>query len=183
MIELLYEKLTKLQLIPTILKSVDMWDSLIINRRKPYTYRVFTQIDDVRICLHKFEKCDEHEAFLHPHSWPGAFIILDGAYKMKVGFSEDRISQPKHFVDFHLSKYSSYQIDNPLIWHSVIPLTTTYTVMINKSPWPIDYAHKDIRTTKGKDLEKMPENELIEHLNKFKILINQWTAYRLINKI
>jgi len=63
--------LTKLNDYISKLKKYDIraynWDSLIINRRKPYTYRLFTQIDQDRICLHKFDTCLSEEAFFHPH--------------------------------------------------------------------------------------------------------------------
>jgi len=82
MIEILRDK------IPDICKSVqsvvrgeeslDEWGSLVINRRKPHTYRVFRQFGEYRVCLHRFESCSEEEAFPHPHPWPGAFLLLKG---------------------------------------------------------------------------------------------------------
>lgn len=162
-----------LKAVPSLLNDKNRWDSLVINRRKPFTYRVFTQWDDLRICLHKFDTCDTHEAFSHPHPWPSAFAILDGSYKMQVGFSKDRESKPEDVMTVVMSTGSRYEIINPLTWHSVIPLKTTYTIMVNGEPWDTEHvAHKDIRTTKGKDLEKMPENELEQHLKYFHFLVD-----------
>ena len=146
------------------------WDSLIINRRKPYTYRVFTQLDNgMRLCLHRFEPCDTHEAFAHPHPWPGAFKILMGEYRMMLGYScngrED--SNYKETATLILSRGSQYEIIDPLTWHAVIPTQTTYTIMINDEAWDASFAHKDVRTTKGKDLEKMEEPDLIHVLELF----------------
>ena len=77
-----------LNMLPDILRDRAAWDSLIVNRRKPYTYRVFTTLPTgLRLCLHKFDPCHTHEAFTHPHPWPGAFIILEGKYKMMSGYS------------------------------------------------------------------------------------------------
>jgi hypothetical protein len=158
-----------------ILDDVTKWDSLIVNRRKPHTYRVFTQLPNgLRLCLHKFDICDKHESFLHPHPWPGAFMILKGAYEMEVGYSADRLSEPSHVAKFILQEGSKYEIQTPLTWHSVTPLDITYTIMINGPAWDADYAHKDVRTTKGKDLDKMPEDELKEHLAIFKRLVGDW---------
>lgn len=158
--------------LPSLLSKLENWDSLIVNRRKPYTYRVFTQLPNgLRLCLHKFDPCHDHEAFSHPHPWPGAFVILEGRYKMQVGYSTERLSQPMQVTTLILPRFSMYEIISPLTWHSVIPLETTYTVMVNGEPWPADVAHKDVRTTKGKDLDKMPEDELIEHLAKFQHLV------------
>ena len=173
--EMLCKLYEAMDLLPQLISKREVWDSLIVNRRKPYTYRVFTTLPNgLRLCLHKFDPCHTHEAFSHPHPWPGAFTILQGAYNMKVGYSVDRQQKPDSVVDLELSKFSCYEIINPLTWHSVIPLETTYTVMINDTPWDADYAHQDVRTTKGKDLDKMPEQDLLSHLMKFKVHSLEW---------
>lgn len=60
-------------ILPAVLESINRndedWVSLIINRRKPWTYRVFKMFDDVRVCLHAFDECSQDEAFPHPHPW------------------------------------------------------------------------------------------------------------------
>jgi hypothetical protein len=161
--------------LPVLLTQREKWDSLIVNRRKPYTYRVHTQLaSGLRCCLHKFDPCHDHEAFAHPHPWEGAFIVLEGGYKMWVGHSQDRVTSPDSVMTLVLRKHSEYEIVNPLTWHSVIPLMTTYTVMVNGMPWTPEVAHQDVRTTKGKDLEKMPEDELRDHLRKFEGLVREW---------
>lgn len=170
-----------LNLLPDILKDRTAWDSLIVNRRKPYTYRVFTTLPSgLRCCLHKFDPCHTDEAFAHPHPWPGAFIIMDGKYRMMTGYSCGGRLEPgyskvrKPFTQI-LTKYCEYEIINPLTWHSVTPLETTYTVMVNDTPWDTETtAHKEVRMTKGKDLDKMPEEDLIEHLARFQWLVGEW---------
>jgi hypothetical protein len=161
--------------LPSLLNMPSRWDSLIVNRRKPHTYRVFTQVDDLRICLHKFNTCDRHEAFAHPHPWPGAFIIMQGSYHMDTWFSPSRTESYRHKVaSFVLTKHSKYEIINPLTWHSVIPLETTYTVMVNGPAWDKEVAHVDVRRTAGKDLDKMPADELAHHLNIFQLLVRRY---------
>lgn len=164
--------------LPALLNDVKNFDSLIVNRRKPYTYRVFTNsqqwdghcLRNYRICLHKFDPCDTHESFLHPHPWPGAFTILKGSYKMKVGYSVSRTEKPSDVLDLILRAGSSYEITNPLTWHAITPLETTYTVMVNGEPWDAETAHVNVVTTKGKDLDKLEPNKLQEHLDIFKNL-------------
>jgi hypothetical protein len=156
--------------LPELLKDSNQWDSLIVNRRKPYTYRVFHQFsNDVRICLHKFDVCSATESFIHPHPWPGAFVVMYGCYRIQVGYSRDRVSPPESVTKLILSRFSMYEIDNPLTWHSVTPLEPTYTIMVNGIPWDKEtVAHKEVRTTVGKDLDKMPEEDLKQHLQVFK---------------
>lgn len=163
--------------INNLLSQPEVWDSLIVNRRKPHTYRVFTQspLDDKdRICLHKLDKCSLHESFSHPHPWAGAFLILKGGYSMKVGKSIDRESPPFDVANFELYIGSMYEITNPLTWHAITPIEETYTIMVNSEPFSPEIAHQDCRTTKGKDLDKMPEDELLQHLEIYKDLIQRW---------
>lgn len=165
-----------LELLQYNLEVSTLWDSLIVNKRKPYTYRVFTVDGPLRVCLHKFDPCDTHEAFSHPHPWPAAFIILQGSYRMKLGYTHNR----KHMYPYDvcntiLTKYSRYEILDPMTWHSVIPLETTYTVMVNGPAWDKDtVAHSAVRTTAGKDLDKMPPDELESHLDIFKRLVGDY---------
>ena len=154
------ERLT--EILPEVHKSLsdkEEWDSLVINRRKPWTYRIFRQFGDYRVCLHTFLECGADEAFLHPHPWPGAFLILKGSYVQTIGFSQtkDKDSMPNLIYREVLSANSMYEILDQKIWHSVQPLSMCYTVMINGQPW--DEPHQAIRTTKGKDLQKLSPND------------------------
>lgn len=162
-----------LKLLPELLDDPDKWDSLVINRRKPWTYRVFTFLPDgTRLCLHKFHECDVEEAFLHPHPWKAAFVILRGSYNMTLGRTQTRTqSLPDPVAKIVLTKGCRYEILEPMTWHNVIPTEETYTVMVNDTPWDSEYAHRSVRTTRGKDLDKMPREELIQHLAKFKELL------------
>lgn len=154
--------------LPMLLYTVNDWKSLIINRRKPFTYRVFKQFGDYRVCLHKFEGCDEHEAFLHPHPWPGAFCIIHGKYMMNVGYSVDLVQKP-HMVYRQLQVTGSrYEIVEPKAWHSVIPVGgEVYTVMLNGKPWESGVHHESTVTTKGKDLQTMTDDELADFLREY----------------
>ncbi len=159
-------------LLPTILADlhdVRGWDSLIINKRQPYTYRVFRQYGNYRACLHAFDPCESTESFSHPHPWPGAFLLLKGSYIHSMGGSFDLEGQPEFFERSILRSYSMYEIINPRTWHSVQPLERTYTLMVNGEPWATP--HKAVRTTKGKDLLVMEPEQLKVHLDEFKVLL------------
>ena len=165
-----------LMTLPPLLDDMSRWESLIINRRKPYTYRVHTQLNDLRVCLHKFETCSEEESFFHPHPWPGAFLVLSGGYRMGVGHSQSLTAKPDHVVTIDLTKWCRYEITEPTTWHSVTPSGLTYSVMVNGPPWG-HLAHQDVRTTKGKDLEKMSDESLEEHLRAFRFLIEEYNRH------
>ena len=120
-----------------MLENPTTWDSLIVNRRKPITYRVFRYLADAtRVSLHKFDPCDRHEAYPHPHPWPGAFTILEGSYRMWIGFTPDLESrEPITVTETVLTAGSRYEIVEPRTWHSVTPLEECWTVMVNGTPW------------------------------------------------
>lgn len=168
MLEILNQVLKDL---PTYMQDVGNWDSLVINRRKPYTYRAFYKIGELRICLHRFEVCDEHEAFPHPHPWPAAFKILKGSYKMGLARSENRESPPLPVATTIMTAGSSYEIVDPMTWHTIQPIQECYTVMVNGLPWDKEVTHKEVRTTKGKDLQSMSAQELADHFAVFNGLL------------
>jgi hypothetical protein len=174
--EMLAKLSESLAVLPDILLRREAWDSLIVNRRKPFTYRVFTTLPSgLRLCLHKFDPCHTHEAFAHPHPWPGAFAVLRGRYRMVVGYSRNRHDAPAEVTTLELNAHSCYEIINPLTWHAVVPLVPTHTVMVNGAPWDTETtAHTSVRTTRGKDLDKMPEAELLDHLAVFRELVREW---------
>ena len=163
--------------LPELLESPDGWDSLVINRRKPVTHRVHRNIGDIRVCLHYFEECLPSEAFEHPHPWPAAFAIMSGSYLMKLGQSSDRHTKPLTMDPTILMVHGSqYEIVDPLTWHSVIPNDKhgVYTIMVNGEPWPPEIAHTEVRTTKGKDLDKLSPQELQRMLSIFKSFLRDW---------
>lgn len=157
------------------------WDSLVINRRQPITYRLFARIDDLRICLYKFKPCDKHESFYHPHPWPAAFFVLSGSYMMELGkYSYIDSLDSVNISKMQLGQYSSYEMIDPLLGHSISPVTDTYTIMINGPEYT--HRHKECRRTKGKDLERMEEQEKRDQLLIFDMFINLYRRTYLCNK-
>lgn len=161
--------------IKDLLSESSEWDSLIVNRRKPHTYRVFYNTGMFRICLHKFDTCDTEESFKHPHPWPAAFTVLKGSYLMGLGRSEDKFSNPESVATMLMKAGSAYEMVDPLTWHFIVPLEETYTIMINGEPYREAVAHTSVRRTGGKDLDKMPEDELKLHLAKFSEMLEGYT--------
>lgn len=161
-----------LKALPKLLNKVEIWDSLIINKRKPETYRVFTYVGSYRICLHHFKAADTEDAFWHPHAWPAAFALLKGSYDLHLGRMPNKASQEVEGVNkFRMVAGSRYEMINPLDTHKIVPMTDTYTVMVNGTPYSKNLVHSAVRTTKGKDLEKMSSDELKSQLYKFSIMM------------
>ena len=167
-------------MIPEVISALNshqsgQWDSLIIDRRKPHTLRISRMFGDYRICLHRFESCTELQAFAHPHPWPGAFTILSGSYKLALGRSNNLEDKPKWISNLVMQAWSQYEITDPLVWHKVQPLETTYTIMANGPVW--DVQHSETRTTKGKDLKRMTDEAKERHIGYFRSMLLTWQRY------
>jgi hypothetical protein len=169
-----------LKILPPLLDTPERWGSLIINRRRPVTYRAFLMLDDVegiitpskglRVCLHHFEPCSEKEAFMHPHPWPSAMLVLSGQYRMKIGYTKANTDKSPALIvlDEILAAGSRYSMTEPMGCHAVQPLTHCWSIMINGEPWPEGKVHVMAPTTKGKDLDSMTPEQLKIHLDAFK---------------
>ena len=139
------------------------WESIVINRRKPHTYRAFIQFEASRICLHRFDACDRDDSFSHPHPWPSSMLILSGKYEMAVGRTPDLLSsEPSSVIFVTLSAGSVYHMLDQHTWHKVIPRTQCYSLMVNGPRWV--NAHQQAPSTKGKRLEPMGSGDLVQHL-------------------
>lgn len=150
------------------------WGSIVINKRKPHTYRAFLQHDDTRICLHRFEACEVEDSFAHPHPWPSSMLILAGEYDMVVAHTPDLTSgEPSPVIHVTLNAGSIYHMNDRHTWHQVIPRTQCYSLMVNGPRW--DAPHRRAPSTSGKGLDPMPDDTLANHLAKCRELIG---AYR-----
>lgn len=153
------------------LREYDSWDSLIINRRKPETYRIFRQFGENRVCLHRFSPCNSQESFWHPHPWPAAFKIMYGKYRLDLGFTPNGEDKPTVVSSCVMSAGSSYEMLDENTWHKITPLddSPVYTIMLNGPPYPDP--HIKTVTTKGKDLDKMSEGAKLEMMWDFMYLV------------
>ena len=160
--------------LPAMLGRPDLWDSLVIDRRKPVTLRAFATLGGgCRVCLHRFHPCASDEAFFHPHPWPGAFFVLDGAYRMRTGLSPDLHADAEPLYESVYAAGSGYEITHPRLWHAIMPVGDglVHTVMLNGPVWPPDQRHARTVTTQGKDLKQIDPADLPGFLAAFAGLV------------
>lgn len=139
------------------------WGSIVIDKRKPHTYRAFIQTGEDRICLHRFEACEAKDSFAHPHPWPSSMLVLSGTYDMAVAHTADlQSSEPSPVIDVTLSSGSIYHMLDRHTWHQVIPRTECYSLMVNGPRW--SDAHRRAPSTSGKGLQPMSDELLRSHL-------------------
>lgn len=153
------------------------WGSIVINKRKPHTYRAFIEHDNSRICLHRFDACEPEDSFAHPHPWPSSMLILSGQYDMAVSHTPDLTSgEPSPVINVTLSAGSIYHMQDRHTWHQVIPRTQCWSLMVNGPRW--DDAHRRAPSTGGKGLDPMPDDVLANHLENSRELIGVYLKSR-----
>lgn len=137
------------------------WNSIFVDYNPPFVERVWTQLADRRVFLHKILPCDPEEALFHPHPWPSAVKILSGRYQMGIGYAGGSIAPPVAMTTI-LGPGSVYEMNDIDGWHYVAPLEEpVMSLMITGEPWGRTWVPKS-----DKHLEQLPR-EKINHILDF----------------
>lgn len=162
--------------LPAMLQDTGRWKSMVMNRYKPVINRAYTPVGEDLLSLHRMD-CfgTKGKALFHPHPWPGAFYILKGNYKLKLGVTVDLIAKfPETAATIYLKENCSYEMPSPYTWHAVEPIDDcTYTIMLNGPTWPVGVRHSLIHHESDEELGFKPmDNEtLVKHLDEFQQLL------------
>lgn len=121
--------------------SLDDFNSKKVTYRKPEVWRLWIQVGDYRVNLHKIFKSEIQELF-HPHPWIMRTDIIKGTCEVGFGFG---IKEPALSNKSIFTAGSSYEMLHPELWHYVKP-TSDYvlTIMVSGKPWlsDVDYSIK-----------------------------------------
>jgi hypothetical protein len=141
------------------------WDSLLINKRDPITYRLSIQRDK-RYCLHYMKSGISKP---HPHKYNVRVKILAGRYKHHL-FYDDGVNLNKISHE-NLHQGSSYEIRYPNVYHQieVEPLAASYSVMINDYDFSVP--NRGCISTQNNQLGPIPEKEKLELIEEFKRIL------------
>ena len=159
----------ELALVKDLLENKE-WDSLLIDKRDPITYRLFIVHEGHRYCLHHMRSGKTKS---HPHKYNARVKILAGRYEHTIFVEEksahlDESDRLREVYRETLHKDSSYCIEHPEIFHSVEikPFAYCYSLMIN------DYDFKNPNpsciSTAGNNLGPIPEEKKQELIKEFK---------------
>jgi len=151
--------------LPALLRdSGTPWQSLNVTYEDPHVERVWVQLGEYRILLHRIHPCDR--PLKHPHPWPSAVRILSGQYKMGVGrLGHDGDAEVATFV---LTAASSYEMLHPHGWHYVQPLyKPSLSVMLTGKPWPKTNGIKHPGTGQNQPLSDARKSDLIQEFKQF----------------
>lgn len=112
------------------------WNSLEINYHPPFVERLWIPWGDYRVALHRIHTCTADAALFHPHPWPSAMRILDGAYELAIGYGTGSTTPPIA-ARIIASGDFTYEMTDPDAWHYVRPLGgPAKTIMVTGAPWP-----------------------------------------------
>lgn len=104
-----------------------LWGSVHVTYHPPRVERLWVQVDDHRLFLHRIYPCAEGDALFHPHPWPSAVHVVSGCYEHRIGLRAHTADEKKLPVTVELTRGvlragSSYEMTNREAWHSVRPL-------------------------------------------------------------
>ncbi len=123
------------QQLPTLLRDDEPWQSLYIDYQLPIVERLWRQVGDYRLYLHRIHTCEPGAAFFHPHPWPSAMRVINGTYEMGMGFGPG-LEAPPVSSTVVLQAGVAYEMTHPDAWHYVRPLdTASLSIMVSGKPW------------------------------------------------
>ncbi|MEK7138284.1 MAG: hypothetical protein AAB787_02120 [Patescibacteria group bacterium] len=125
--------------LPELLEDERGWTGVDVDYHPPRVERLWRQLGDIRVYLHRIHYCDPGEALFHPHPWPSAMKVLKGQYKMAVGYGGGD-TPPPVAARLLLGPGSEYEMTNQDAWHYVRPTEeggTVLTLMVTGLPWKL----------------------------------------------
>lgn len=124
---------------------------------KPEVWRLWMQVGEYRVNLHKIFKSETKELF-HPHPWPMVTSIIRGKCEVGFGFGREKPEIANLSV---FEAGSSYSMINPLLWHYVAPLSESIlTIMVSGKPWNSE-AEFNIHPTSAQPELSQEEKEIL----------------------
>jgi hypothetical protein len=96
-----------------ILSLADAMQTSRIIHDEPEVWRVWWQLGDIRVALHKIMPCDE--CFFHPHPWPSVIRCLKGGYTHRIGLYNGPKADVEALTPDHIQAFSD----------TLVPMTTT----------------------------------------------------------
>ncbi|MBA8667094.1 hypothetical protein H1Q59_04225 [Holosporaceae bacterium 'Namur'] len=126
---------------PTLLQNKCDWKSLNINDEFPNVDRIWRQIGNIRVNLHRIHTSKEKPLF-HSHPWPSAMAILKGEYETAIGYGKEK---PPIIYSGIFTTGTMYEMPDKDTWHYVMPFKEPcYTVMVTGLPWDISPSNRTL---------------------------------------
>lgn len=142
-----------------LLNNPNIWKSKLIDYEPPIVERVYTQLDDIRLCLHFIHPCEE--ALIHPHVWQSGMHILEGQYEMSL-YYPNKAGDLKCVASLITEKDFYYEMMEKDAQHHVRPIGgICKTVMLIGQPI---WKENDMVVSKPLyDLSEERKNEILNY--------------------
>lgn len=135
------------------------WKTLDVTYEQPRVERVWIQVREYRVNLHRIHPCTR--ALQHPHPWPSAVVIYSGVYQMGVGKYGQNASD--EVATMHLAEGSAYEMTHRHGWHYVMPLEKpSMSIMLTGTPWPADGLISHPGKKQNEPLGHQAKHEILE---------------------
>jgi hypothetical protein len=149
--------------LPKMLQDPEIWDGMLISYAAPTVRRLWTKHREFRLNLHEIRPCSM--PYKHIHPWPSAIKVISGTHEMEVGTLPTLQSvvpentEPGATVT--MKSGSTYEMTNPLGWHSVRPLRCpSLSIMLTGEPWFTENPFEG--KGKGTPLHSITKTEILE---------------------
>lgn len=121
--------------LPALIQTPEVWQTLDVDYEPPRVERLWTQLGDNRLYLHRIHPCERGQALYHPHPWPSAVHLVEGRYEMAVGYGAGD-EYPPHAMTAVIASGTMYEMLDQDGWHDVRPLGgTCLSVMLAGKPF------------------------------------------------
>jgi hypothetical protein len=121
--------------LPDLLRDESKWNSLFVDYHPLTVERLWREMGDYRVCLHKIHPCKPEEALFHPHSWPSTMKLLAGRYDIGIGYGIGE-QEPPIATRIIMVKGSIYEMSEKHGWHYVAPIDNpVFSLMVTGKPW------------------------------------------------
>lgn len=139
-----------------------VWNTLEVLYEPPRVERVWTQVGENRLFLHRIHPCQQ--GYYHPHPWPSAVMLLSGEQIMTVGSGPPDGHPPAVSATIHLAAGSSYEMLDPNGWHAVMPQKKpSLSLMLTGRPWLTDVPAHPLKTA-NRPLEDVVRDGLLHEM-------------------
>jgi hypothetical protein len=132
-----------------ITNALDQAKTVKILHDEPEVHRIWWELGEVRIAIHRIFPCKEKSCFFHPHPWPSAVECIQGGYTHRVamynGPREDVFSLQSHQLEnfsnnltqmeMNVVKGFSYYMPDIRQFHQVDVERESYSIFISGLPY------------------------------------------------
>lgn len=158
-------------------KKKDEWDSVVLNRRHPYNYKVFQDLPDGnRVSFNYLTPCKHSDAQARPYHRPVEFLSLSGIYQESI-WCDPSINPNQEYqaslTEIRYAPFSWHVLDNAHTWHKIQPLHPCRLMMIEGPLYP-----RFSEDEKGWDkFQGMPRCDVADQLHDFRALLRAYVAF------